>query len=335
MPQKNVSPVYNVLIIGGGQIGALYDNPDSQNILTHAHAFTAHPNYRLQGFVDQDKEKALGAARVWGGGAYTDLSEALEDCQPDIICLALPDEHHFSYLQILAKLDLKLIFTEKPLTQTIAEADEIIRLYQHSSIPIAVNYLRRFMPEFISLRDRIRRGEFGDYVTGTGYYGKGLFHNGSHMLDLLIYLLGNITGGLVVNQENDFYDHDPSASVIWDLENQGKFYMQNVNCHFFTVFEMDLFFRRKRLRFLESGLRIEEYDLADNQVFSGYRSLSLSSGYTTSLNRAIAFGVQNIYEHLTDGKPLLCSLEDAYRVMGVCDALQRGGKYEKNNAGSM
>ena len=31
---------YNVVIIGSGNIGAFYDEPGSEQILTHAHAFS-------------------------------------------------------------------------------------------------------------------------------------------------------------------------------------------------------------------------------------------------------------------------------------------------------
>ena len=54
----------NVVIIGAGKIGAFFDSPDSSNILTHAHAFTANRNFRLLGFVDKDLNQAGRAAQI-------------------------------------------------------------------------------------------------------------------------------------------------------------------------------------------------------------------------------------------------------------------------------
>ena len=45
---------FNVLIIGAGNIGALYDTPDMDKVLTHAHAFSIINGFKLLGFVDLD-----------------------------------------------------------------------------------------------------------------------------------------------------------------------------------------------------------------------------------------------------------------------------------------
>lgn len=319
---NNGSPVYDVLILGAGQIGALFDRPGSANVLSHGHAFSRHPGFHLCGFVDNQFPAAQQAARIWGGQAFKNLAAAWEKEKIDVVVLAIPDEHHFAYLKELANQDIKLVFAEKPLCRTLDEAEELKDLYSNNRIEVAVNYSRRFVPEFVELRNRIAGGEFGSYITGSGYYGKGFLHNGSHMLNLLEFLLGEIEGGKVMRQEDDCYVEDPSLAVVLDIAGQGGFYMQNVDCRCYTVFEMDLLFSKKRLRILDAGFRIEEYGIVDSTTFSGYKNLGAEQQYPAKLGEAMAFAVANIYQFLSEGKPLLCSFVDGYRVVRTCNQIR-------------
>ena len=54
---------YNVLIVGAGDIGSGFDNPNSTEVLTHAHAFVKHEGFNLIGFVEPNKGVALNAAK--------------------------------------------------------------------------------------------------------------------------------------------------------------------------------------------------------------------------------------------------------------------------------
>ena len=65
--------IYNVLIIGAGKIGAFFDQPGSENILTHAHAFSTHPGFKLLGFVDSNAGQAQKAVSIWGGEYFNNL----------------------------------------------------------------------------------------------------------------------------------------------------------------------------------------------------------------------------------------------------------------------
>lgn len=48
------------------------------------------------------------------GGAYTELQEAIESSQPDIVAICTPHEHHFDALRTVAKYDVHCL-CEKPL----------------------------------------------------------------------------------------------------------------------------------------------------------------------------------------------------------------------------
>lgn len=323
---EEITRIYNVLIIGAGKIGAFFDQPGSENVLTHAHAFSTHPGFKLLGFIDSDTGQAWKAASTWGTEYFNSLEEALHKHRVDVVCLAVPDEYHYLYLQELAHLNIKIIFAEKPLTKTMPEALEIEQLYSNSPTSILLNYSRRFVPEIIALRNNIKNGLYGRFLSGTGCYGKGLLHNGSHLLDLLLALLGDADDCHLTGIINDFYEDDPSVSAVLTMPKGVPFFLQSIDCRAYTIFEMDLLFEWHRIRLIDLGFVIEEYEIKESPWFVGYRNPVAISERKTSLGKSIYYAAENIYQHLHQGEPLVCGLNDGINVLRLCQQLKEGIK---------
>jgi predicted dehydrogenase len=313
---------YSVLIIGAGRIGAFFDTPDSTAVLTHAHAFSKHNGFHLLGFVDADSIAAERASHMWGGEVFASLDDAFKRYVIDVVVIAAPDELHYSLLKEMADYPVRIVFAEKPLTKTLADAEEVVVLYRERGIALALNYTRRYVPEFSALRAEIASGLFGRFLTGTGYYGKGTLHNGSHMVDLLRFHLGDIGDSHTISGIDDYYADDPSCSAVLTLESGGQFFMQAVDCRYYTVFEIDLLFEKQRLRLVDAGLRIEIYDVQSSELFAGYRNLTMVSCRDTSLDHAFSHAAEHIYSYLSAGEPLVCTGEDGLRAQRVCMAIQ-------------
>ncbi len=322
-----MSAVFNVLIIGAGKIGALFDAPKDTRVLTYAHAFTANPRFRLAGFVDADILKARHAAGVWGGAAFSSVADVFKLEKIDVAVIATPDVAHAAVLDELSRYPLKLVCVEKPLAKTKKEAGALGGLYKSKGLPVLVNYSRRFVKEFRSLREKIASGAFGKFMTGTGYYGKGLLHNGSHMVDLVRFLLGEVKGGEISGSIVDFFDDDPSVSACLKLESGQDFFLHALDARIVTVFEMDLFFEAMRVRIVDSGFSIEESVFGESPVYSGYQVLLPGAASRTSLDRAMVQVVENIEGHLLHGDALLCGIDDGYKAVEICtDLAQQAGR---------
>lgn len=313
---------YNVLIIGAGNIGAFFDTPDSKNILTHAHAFSKVKGFNLLGFLDASEERGKEASKIWGINYFSTLEEAFNKNKIDVVSICVPDKYHYDVLKKISKFQIKLVFAEKPLAKNISEANEIINIFKEKNIRCLVNYSRRFVTEFSTLKDNILNGKYGAFIGGNGYYGKGTLHNGSHLIDILRYLIGEINDFQVINHNFDFYDDDPSVSAILNFENGGEFVIQNIPCNNYTIFELELLFEHKRIRIVDSGFKIEEYGVLDSKIFSGYKNLFKGKEYETELNKAMLNAVINIYNNLVYDEDLKCTLEDGYKDMEVCEKLK-------------
>ena len=300
----------NALIIGSGQIAGGYDSPKTTEILTHAHAYIEHKNIKLLGFYDIDFSQASKMAEKWNSKALKTLEKV---GNIDIISICTPDEFHLSTLKEALKLNPKIIFLEKPLSTDFDEAKKILKISK--DIPILVNYSRRFVKEFQELTTKIQSGDFGDFISGNGYYGKGFIHNGSHMINLLNLLLGKISKIDVINEFVDFYEKDPTKSVFLTFENNKKFFMQGIDCNKFTIFELDLIFEKARIRILESGEKIEIYKVKNNEKFTGYENLVIKKIIDTELNFAMMNAVENIYQHIQSNEPLKSTAYEAFEAI--------------------
>jgi predicted dehydrogenase len=314
---------FQVAIIGAGRIGASLDHPQSPHILTHAHGYEASEGFEIVGFVDRDLEKAEDASTCWGGRAFDSIERLFEKQEVDVVSVCVPDELHYETLLALAKRPVKFIFLEKPAVRTAAEADVVRSLYAGLSIRVLVNYTRRFVPEIRKTRKAIKSGDYGTFLTGTGYYGKGLLHNGSHMVDLLQFLLGEVGEVKKISETADFYDDDPSVSALLTPRAGGVFHLRHIDCRKFDIFELDLVFERKRIRICELGAVMEEYSVGDDNVFNGYRTLNKDAEYSTEHRKAMQHAVADIRNNLERDEPLACTLEDALATVKTCSRILR------------
>lgn len=319
---------FNVLIVGAGNIGAFFDTAVSENILTHAHAFVKVEGFNILGFVDISSQKSQEASKLWNVNYFLNIEQAFNKNNIDIVSVCVPDDYHYDILKKLSKFPIKLVFTEKPFTKTLEQADEIIRIYNRKNIKCLINYSRRFVRQFISLKNKISSNKYGAYICGSGYYGKGILHNGSHMIDLLRYLIGEIEDTRVLNYNFDFYKNDPSISSVLTFKNGKNFVMQNMPCSNYTIFELELLFQDKKIRIIDSGFTIEEYTVGNNIIFKGYKSLIEDRKYDTELGKAMENAVINIYNNLLYNEDLNCTMEDGYKVMEICDRLKEEVVYE-------
>lgn len=310
-----MSKVFNTLVVGAGRIGAFVDKPENENVLSHAHGFSMN-GFDLVGFVDTDLKKAKEASSIWGGQAFKTIAEAFGGNKIDVVCEAVGDEYHFEVLRELAHYDFKLVFAEKPLTTETTQAKKILDIYKQRNIAVAVNYTRRYVPEFAALKTKI--SDLGKFLGGTGFYGKGLIHNGSHLIDMLRFLVGDVKGISVYGKIFDYTEEDPSIWGMVNLAEGATFILFPIDCRFYTIFEMDLLFSGGRVKIDDSRFKIEEFGLQKHTVFAGYKILTKLREIKTSQDKAMQFASKNIYEFLTGKSQLKCTGEDAYKTLQSC-----------------
>jgi len=293
--------IYDVLIFGAGQIAAGYDTPDSESILTHAHAIKKYSGFNLIGFYDKDTNKAKEASEKWQTVCYKTPEYA------DIVVICTPDDVHIESIQQAVAFSPKLIILEKPIARRF---DDVLKIRSITEqIPVQVNFSRRFVAEFQELSNSIK--DYGKFLTGMGLYGKGFVHNGSHMIDLLKLLLGEITVLEIISEMHDFYDNDATKTLKLCFDCGGEYFMQGIDCRHYSVFELDLCFEKARIKILDSGRLIQIFRPVNSKEYIGYMNLTLENEIYPKIDNAMLNLYHNAYDYLETGKKLLSPIDGA------------------------
>lgn len=162
---------------------------------------------------DRTLEIAQAFARRHGiPRAYGDLTELLAQEKLDAIYLAVP--HHLHYPMMFQAVQAGCsIFCEKPITRTLEEGKEIVRLAREIGVKIGVNYQYRYDSACFGLVNAAQNGQLGElyyarcnipFHRSNGYYQKSAWHSlkaqagggtlltvGSHMLDIALWAFGS------------------------------------------------------------------------------------------------------------------------------------------------
>lgn len=321
---------YTAAVIGAGSIGALkpdkYDSPKSKNILTHCHALHVHPQIDLVAIIDTDIDKAKQAAGKWNTKWYELYYDQVQTLWPDIVIIATPTETHHKILLQTPHYNPKLVICEKPFTDNIRQAKEVIDAYKAANIPLMVNYTRRFDPAVQTVKEMIEQEKVGKAQNCRIVYNRGLRRDGSHAIDLLNYFFGECAGGHLEQPGysfNDYSKEDPTYAVYLGYERCPHVALSPTDGRHYSIFEVDILMEKARFTFVDHGLRCNTYPLKDS-VYGDYKDLcyKLIATRETGLNVALYNLVENAVDYLEKRtKKLFCTGNDALKVHEVYDLL--------------
>jgi len=100
---------------------------------------------KIAGVVDVDRSRADSLAREFGCQAYSSAEELLSSGGVDAASIAVPTLDHAAVALQLMRAGVDVLI-EKPLTSTLAEADELIDLAEREKRIAQVGHLERFNP---------------------------------------------------------------------------------------------------------------------------------------------------------------------------------------------
>ena len=158
-------------VIGAGYLGKF-----------HAEKYARMDNVDLVGIVDKNKSLAEDIAGNYNTQAYIDHKELLGKVDAASIVVSTPA--HYAVSKDFLENDVDLLI-EKPMTTTLEEADELIRIAESRGLIIQVGHLERFNPAVVALRDIIKNPMFVESHRLSMYHSRGT--DVSVVLDLMIH----------------------------------------------------------------------------------------------------------------------------------------------------
>lgn len=314
------------VVIGFGKIGAGYaDDPvmaRHYQYATHAQVLRDHPRFRWDAVVDVS-EAALDLARErWGVlVAAKTLDEVVEQCRPEVAVIATGPEFRIETVEALP--DLRAVIVEKPLGLTETEARRFLELCREKQILVQVNLWRRGDSLFRELSQGLLQKLIGEPQWVFGVYGNGLMNNGTHMIDFVRMLLGDVEGAEAVGSAKR-YAPGPlpgDVNVAFNLRMRTGVLAMMHPLDFAKYREngLDLWGDRGRLTIMQEGLKVDFYPLVANRAMQGEREVA--SDQPQELSSTVGEALYHLYDNLADalidGKPLLSPGDSALETMKV------------------
>ena len=192
--------VYRAAIVGCGRIADTIEDeietaPGWQLLpFSHAGAYQRSPRTQLIAAADPNPERRAAFGRRRGlsdDQLYADHREMLERERPDVVSVCVPTRYHTAVaLEVAAHAGVKAIFLEKPIAQSLADADRLIDAFAAHGVAVAINHTRTWDPHYSAIRRLVAEGAIGQVHSIMTHGREGALFGGTHLFDLLRSLLG-------------------------------------------------------------------------------------------------------------------------------------------------
>lgn len=139
----------NICLIGAGRIGRM-----------HARYIASHPDLRLWRVADVDAAAAREMAEAHGAIAVDDPMVAIADPEVDAVLIASSSGTHALLIGAAVRAG-KPVFCEKPLDLDVGRAQACVAEIEAASVPVFLDFNRRFDPNHAALYQAVRAGEAG------------------------------------------------------------------------------------------------------------------------------------------------------------------------------
>jgi len=133
-------------VLGAGHLGKI-----------HLRLLQASPEYDLVGFYDTNIEQGEDLSKELGYPFFKDYDKLLT--QVEVVDIVTPTLSHFDMAERAIKQG-KHVFIEKPITNTVEEAERLIALLEEYKVKGQVGHVERFNPAFIASAPKINKPMF-------------------------------------------------------------------------------------------------------------------------------------------------------------------------------
>ena len=185
----NIEKRIKVALVGAGSWG-----------LQHARVFSERPEVDFCAIFGRSEAKTRARAEAYGVRSYTNLDTMLEQEQPDLVSVCLPNQEHFATTLHIIQAGFPLL-VEKPLVFDLGEADTLLNEAAKRSLFFAINFNHRYARPVQMASQAIADGRLGELSFVTWRFGgegssnhphANLIETQCHGFDMLEFLCGPI-----------------------------------------------------------------------------------------------------------------------------------------------
>ncbi|MGV6831335.1 MAG: Gfo/Idh/MocA family protein [bacterium] len=133
-------------VLGAGHLGKI-----------HLRLLQQSEKYELVGFYDADAINAKNVSQEFGYTYFDNINELIDAV--DVVDIVTPTLSHYD-CAVKSIEKGKHIFIEKPITNTVEEAEKIRTLLAENNLRGQVGHVERFNPAFLAVKDQLNEPMF-------------------------------------------------------------------------------------------------------------------------------------------------------------------------------
>ena len=324
------------VLVGAGKVGVTFaDDPvmaKHYRYASHAQVLAEHPSLEWGAAVDVDDAPLAKVRERWGvTRTGKTVKEACRDYAPELAILATPPGERFEAIEDLPSL--RAVIVEKPLGTTEAESRKFLAACRARNILVQVNLWRRAddrMRDIAARRDEL----VGKVQAAFGVYGNGLHNNGTHMIDLVRMLLGEVEH--VQSAPESLRDaHGPipgdvHVATMLTLGSGLVVHLTGLDFREYRENGLDIWGTTARLGIFQEGIGITVSPRTANRGMQGEREIASDAPAPLEPTAGTAFYrvYDNVMAALAGKEPLFSTGESALqttRVVGLVEQSARDG----------
>lgn len=202
-----------------------------------------HPEAKIQAIWEDDKGRGDAASARFGVPWSDDLDQVVGSADVDAVVINAYTSQHPRLMKTALKYG-KHIFTEKALTVSTKDADEIVRLVNQSGVKFMISLPSRTRPETLFIKSVLDKGWLGKitlmrarvahmasldhwFHDGSAWFadaslagGGALFDLGCHTVDVMRWFMGKPKSVVAkIQQFSDAYPIDDNSAIVVEFEN--------------------------------------------------------------------------------------------------------------------
>ena len=319
---------FRCAVIGCGRIGCGFDD-NSTIIRTHAGSYYTNPHTKLVSFCDVDISKLEKYGKKYRvPSLYTSSSEMFNNENIDCVSICTLVDTHLELVRLAAKNYVKAIFLEKPMSNSLTNAQKIIQICKKHKIKLAVDHQRRFNPFYQSIRKFLEQKKLGTIQLVNVYYGSGIANTGSHIFDVLRLFFGEVFSiQSQLLKKNTINPSDPNFDLIIKFANGIICQLYALDYNSYAILEMDILGTQGRIKLDLVSDQVQYFKTSQGLV---YKSLIESKLVLKKPKKfPIQLAIQNITDSIDSSREPHCTGYDGYKSLELIIATTISAKQGK------
>ena len=310
---------------------------------SHASAMAAVGGIAVRAVCDLSEAAATAFVERWGStwpgmATFTDVGDMLA-MGPELVSIVTPDHLHAGLIRRCVEAGVPMVFTEKPFTTDLAEADSLLDYIEASGTTVSVNHTWRWRPDVAEAAAVVRSGRLGplsQVIVEAGGPRAMLFRNLSHFVDLAIHLANDEPRWVAAELEAGHEDYgtvytggggadaslDPGATALIGFDGGVRAFVTGLKASTADVV-VQMVCRDGRVTLDTLGARITTMARTDDSTPGGVSGPVVSPVRPRFTRSGMEAGLADLIDAHRTGSSPSGSAASARRTVAVLDAILR------------